>query len=217
MRLKTYVEPNVDAKNTVIDRNTTIEDSLNSLEMWTSCAASTNDMRLAKHRASDQNRSDRSTTLYISESSRANFASHANPMPKAGTSKPTRNSQFIANSPVVDEGCVRASDSTACGNPHDRNPWRPDPQDERVPIGPSDTASMERSPLGQLLHARGQVLLIAELVKDRAQHFRWALAQGALCDVARRLEHLFDLFMFFIHTRIVGRPSRAVDSYFPNP
>lgn len=75
-----------------------------------------------------------------------------------------------------------------------RNPWKPDPRDQRIPVGPGDTVSMHRARIAALKLGWRRVVFVAQPQENRpnglfarsAQHFgrdRFGLQQQLFCHV----------------------------------
>jgi hypothetical protein len=165
-----------------------------------------------------------SIARYRSGSFLATFVSQRYPAPYAGSTRPISNSQstlivgLFRNSSIIESFdstmrgiSVEKDASMQATNPP--NPWRPDPGDDRTPVGPPDTISMRRP----ILPARRWHWLFAkaQLLKHRFNYLGVRLAHRTHGNVSRLSQQLFDSFVSWIHASSVCQPLHSVHSYFP--
>lgn len=161
-----------------------------------------------------------SISAYIAGSSRAVRISQIYPTPYAGSNRPSKNSQFMFMVNLFRNGFVtgiskpnRSGLTTPIGS-DPSNPWRPDPDDDRIPVGPPDTVSMQRRWL--VVIVRQPVLAFqAQLTKHFGHDRIWRATQRLCRDVQGLRQQIFNSFCVCVHAGSLHGLSFSVHSYFP--
>lgn len=95
------------------------------------------------------------------------------------------------------------------------NPWQQDPDDDRIPIGPGDTVSMQRACAVIAVIVGREFSIKTQLPEHLGQSRVRRAAQRVLSDVTCLHEQRFNFFC--IHAASVDLDTKRVYTHFPTP